>query len=982
MTNFATKIVFIILTLLQFIFCSTKLVAQDPYFETFSTDNGLPSSEVYFVLQDSTGYLWVSTDKGVARYDGYQFTTYTVDNGLSDNSTVYMYLDRKKRVWFASYEGGLSYWEHDSIKQFPLNKELIKLSLGNYISHLYLDNKDQLWLSSSYNKIFVADSKFKTIKRSPIFDKDRKENTVAYQIFNDGFLIDRLTLKPDTINTKKTTITNIDNTFYLRASSKMYTPSKRYNLEKKTDSEHFICYNKHLFQIKNKQIIKEIIYSSDVSGITYDSQNNLWVSVCFDGIYIYKDGDLSSIPTHILSGKTFGKVFEDKYGDYWLPCSDIGLLALRSIIFKSYNVSNAINNVISFAFDGNLLYYGTANNELFKGKVNNGKISVIKELILKEKIHSLFKRIIVNDDHSLWLTKTHSLHFDTCGNPIDTQSEMIPEDIIKLDDGRIAGVNADGFSIFKDGKLDTFHISKKINHSYCLYEDYHKTIWIGAFNGLFFYKDNQFNAYDTTNKYLHKRITVIKGFEQDIWVGTYHYGVNLIRGKNILRFSIANGLSSNFISDIFVENKNEIWITTNKGLNKIQFTDKERTKFIISIFDHDDGLPTNELNCIVKRDGIYYLGTKAGIVTFDTIIAEPSHTDIPLIIEKVRANGRDIIAKDYYHFNADENDITFFYKFINLKYRNRFQYHVQLTGAYNFDDTIPEPFYRFSSLSSGDYKLCITVLNQKKETINKPIYVSFSIEKPYYKKVWFIGNSFLLTGVILWILFRYILRKKRKKLKNKELLLTIQKKALRAQLNSHFIFNALNAIQLYILRNQNHEAQIYLAKFSDLLGRVLENIKHDYISLYDIIPSIELYIELEKLRLTNNLEYEIDIDPNIDLSSFYIPPMILEPFIENAIWERLSCKKSDRKLDVSIVAISENVIKCIIQDNGEIRVEFDRSKYKLEKNDADPFREINERIETLNDLTQKQISFTTSNINDDAGNFTGTIIEIIIPSFI
>ncbi|WP_405610060.1 tetratricopeptide repeat protein [Polaribacter sp. Asnod1-A03] len=157
---------------------------------------------------------------------------------------------------------------------------------------------------------------------------------------------------------------------------------------------------------------------------------------------------------------------------------------------------------------------------------------------------------------------------------------------------------------------------------------------------------------------------------------------------------------------------------------------------------------------------------------------------------------------------------------------------------------------------------------------------------------------------------------KQKGLKNEKDILSLKRDALRSQMNPHFIFNALNSIKLYIINNDAKLASRYLNKFSKLIRKILEGSNTRVICLEEELETMELYITIENIRFTNKIKYIVNVDEDINLQNVKIPPFVLQPFLENALWHGLSTKKDNKKIMLSVVNSQKGLVEIIIQDNG------------------------------------------------------------------
>ncbi|QTD38640.1 histidine kinase [Polaribacter batillariae] len=219
----------------------------------------------------------------------------------------------------------------------------------------------------------------------------------------------------------------------------------------------------------------------------------------------------------------------------------------------------------------------------------------------------------------------------------------------------------------------------------------------------------------------------------------------------------------------------------------------------------------------------------------------------------------------------------------------------------------------------------------------------------------------LIGGFLLMCLLAYFMYRTNKQQKLANNLLAL--KSMRSQMNPHFIFNALNSVNSFIAVNDERNANRYLSEFSVLMRSVLENSDEDFISLTKEVELLELYVKLEHNRFKDKFDYQINIDKNIDLDQFLIPPMLLQPYIENAIWHGLRYKKEKGNLEISINQKDAETISILIIDDGIGRKQSQELKTKNQlKQKSKGMSTIKNRIAILNDMYKDRISVEVSNV--------------------
>jgi sensor histidine kinase YesM len=208
----------------------------------------------------------------------------------------------------------------------------------------------------------------------------------------------------------------------------------------------------------------------------------------------------------------------------------------------------------------------------------------------------------------------------------------------------------------------------------------------------------------------------------------------------------------------------------------------------------------------------------------------------------------------------------------------------------------------------------------------------------------------------------------------------IEMKALRAQMNPHFVFNSLNSINKYILRNDQVNASRYLTRFAKLIRLILDNSNSKEVALSDELEALKLYIEMELLRFANKFTYEIIVDENVSTDTLQVPPLIIQPYVENAIWHGLLHKESNGRLLVLVRKSNDNMLQCDIEDNGIGRLKAIEIKSKsANANKSLGMKLTEERISILNQNTSLNASIEIVDLVNNSGDALGTRVIIKIP---
>ena len=204
----------------------------------------------------------------------------------------------------------------------------------------------------------------------------------------------------------------------------------------------------------------------------------------------------------------------------------------------------------------------------------------------------------------------------------------------------------------------------------------------------------------------------------------------------------------------------------------------------------------------------------------------------------------------------------------------------------------------------------------------------------------------------------------------------LEMKALKAQMNPHFIFNSLSSINWFILKNQTREASDYLTSFSRLIRMVLNNSEKQLIGLDEELKMLRLYLDMEQLRLQNSFDYKIEMMNNLDISEIYMPPMILQPFCENAIWHGLAHKPEKGLLTINF-NLSDNMLYCNIIDNGVGRKKAEVMKNKAGHTDKSMGIQITKsRLSLFNGSMHESEFYHIEDVRNEAGKIDGTRVTL------
>jgi LytS/YehU family sensor histidine kinase len=344
----------------------------------------------------------------------------------------------------------------------------------------------------------------------------------------------------------------------------------------------------------------------------------------------------------------------------------------------------------------------------------------------------------------------------------------------------------------------------------------------------------------------------------------------------------------------------------------------------------------------------------------------------------VLEDQRVILINELVSLDYDQNTLAFEFHGVTFRNPTSTQYFYRLIGLSNEWNSTNNTSVRFHHLNPGKYILELYALNrsgQPSETVSVP----FRIRKHFTQTTLFAIGVILVAMIIVATIILYFYNAQRARTKLQREIYLSEQKAMLAQMNPHFIFNALNSIQDFILDSDEKNANAYLVLFSSLIRKVLEASNKNYISLSEEIEMVKLYLQLEKFRFEGKFDYKVHVSNGINPEQIMIPSMILQPYLENAIWHGLVPKNKDGFLELNIE--KENSMGTVIKisDNGIGRERARQISRKRIQHTPMGMRNVEERIRLLNQLNRTNMSVSVIDLYGPGEEPAGTRVVLNIP---
>lgn len=443
-----------------------------------------------------------------------------------------------------------------------------------------------------------------------------------------------------------------------------------------------------------------------------------------------------------------------------------------------------------------------------------------------------------------------------------------------------------------------------------------------------------------------------------------------------------NGLANDYIYAIQPDRYGRIWISSNGGLSMIDA--KNNTCRNFSLSDNLQDLEFNTASCYTDQKGNLWFGgingmnmVEPNITPPDTFSPRPTLTQINVMNQPFESDT----AIPYLHkivLPYNKNFISLQFQTLNFSQTDKIVYKYYLedvdTGWIHTSQT---NLLNYTQLQPGQYTFHMMSANAGDIWCKNETTLQIIITPPWWQSWWFriLAISSFCAAIFYLISARIRSIRKQENLKYK--IIETEMKSLRSQMNPHFIFNSLNSINGFIIENKTHLASDYLTKFSRLIRLILENSKNETITLEKEIETLKLYLLMESLRFEDKFTYSVNVQADIDLDDINIPPLIIQPYVENAIWHGLLPKPQKGWVKIDITQNAER-LRISINDNGIGREQAQKNNAGRTKSNRSYGMEITQqRILTLH--PKNSIVIDDLKDRDDQPSGTRVTLHIYLP---
>lgn len=996
----------------------------------------LSSNIVTAIAQDENGMMWFGTRRGLNSFDSYTFEEYNQIDGII-NATITDIMPIGDTL-FVGTEKGLCIYNIRNKETTNYFSETDPLILPD--NHIYsfsepVNNRITICTKGGTSVYDLRTKKFYIPKINNYFP-DYEVRSVEYMEYDDSWWV----ATSNGLIRYQEENQSLRHFYSVKDVVETLSDNSLLSLHKIDDHRMFLgtsdglCMldieKNELRRINLAQLTNHQSPKLEISKIITFNDEEIMLSTYTDGLYIYNYKNNTA--THIskfdrrnaISDNYIFDVFKDDNGSIWVATftglnrfennlanfSTISVFKNGSVLSINYFIEMDSSNILvgtesgikafniedesiidfktyfkskenyfdslyvySFFLDvDSCLWVGTRNDGLFIYDIKKDVIINVAEKYQIDRLnHAVVREIVRDEFDNMWVStnqglccidlndKSHVFYNNDRNNdktiPYDDVFDlMLADDVLYVTTG-------DGLAIYQYDTDDftTYHLPDSLTE-----KDIVKN------NGLF---------------------DIVDGGDGRYYIGSYSNGM-LAFSPDTKTFKTSKREDSfaMMIYAILPDNNGFLWASTSKGVMKYDLQTKETR-----MYDVTDGLQGSEFtpNAFLRSsNGYVFFGGFNGFNYFKPNEIKLEVRIPKVIISKIQTNAgkkiRYLNHGDTIHLSYNENSFEISFATLNLLRKNMVNYSYMMD---NYDDEWM--FYKsnhryvdYNKLRPGTYTFKLKVSNEVNIWMDNPLELTIIIHPAWYQRTWFKIMMILITALAIYMIIRQRTKiraqkmEQRRKISELEVqMVQLKQKTLQLQMNPHVIFNTLNSIQQYIINHDAYKAVAYLTSFSRLMRKILNNSNERYIPLSDELEAVNLYLELESMRLGNRFNYEVIVDTELDINNIEIAPLIIQPFVENAIIHGLMPKKENCLLKIEVSKFAEEKLLCVVEDNGVGRQYSEKMKEKSGGTHKSYGMSITRRrLEMLSKISNEDFSVEIIDLYNDENQPEGTRVNIII----
>ena len=946
--------------------------------------DGLPTARINRLIQDSKGFIWIATDLGVCRYDGIEMEYFTRNDGLASNQVFQIFEDGVGRIWFLAFKASPCYYWQGEITVF----EDWERSIDEYAVRIFHAADGGIWLSSTQHYLKIAPD-------LQLVWQSGEDDPVAHGIVDlskdrQVFLFQNKVELRD--QGQKTDL-------LLSHQGKFFGSHLHQHSENEFWAFHVGDPSYQItFSPPSIQVHPPLAEMIRAEGKGWAIGNEAGMPVVLQGGLRRVVPSWFQLPEQAreyLLHQGIGNMIEDRNGDLWVSTRSKGIFLFSKQALRAVDVPNPDllpgKKVEALEVDdAGRVWLGTANGQL--GVWEKGSLRSIPVVNRDGFVNPCYDILMLSDGRVACGFNRGILLIDEQGNyhnfRIDnnkTLLELPGGALVKSGGLRLFEFGLEGLSyrspgpngavvldapdppIFEGDLVDSLEIGPT-----CMANEAGGGIWLGTPRGLYLREGNSRRYFGDEFPELGAEIRALAVDEEGrLWIATFGEGLVCLDGEKVRKWGKKDGLISEFCYAVMIEGT-QLWLGTNRGLQQLSLEGGGIT--FARTLTMRDGLPSNEVNCIVGMDSILFLGGPEGLTLVYPAALTSERPEVPVYISSLTVEGNPLPLSDTVALDHRPDDLKI--SFLGLDYFSGGElfYGYRLLPHEENWNTGRQRTVSYAGLGPGTYTFEVETLDNSSPQKDAPTRLWIHIPPAWHQLLWVrillgvLGAILLLGGML------FLSKAVSRRANLKRQLIEVEQKALRTQMNPHFIFNSMNVIQGFIAQKDLLKANQYLSIFGQLIRMTLKQSEKGWIKLEEETAFLKLYLKFEMARFPDEFDYELEIEGDLRNLDPYIPSMLLQPLIENSIRHGFQGMDRRGRIEISL-CLEEGRIAARVEDNGIGRAAALRLKEDLDRSRKGMgISNTRERLALLARDLKEPTVFEVIDIPDKQGG--GTRIEL------
>ncbi|MCW3465541.1 sensor histidine kinase [Chitinophaga nivalis] len=948
----------------------------------YTTENGLPANMVYCVYRDHKGFLWFGTDKGLVMYNGIRFETLTTFDGAPDNEILAIREDGLHRLWIHTYKGGLCYYQHRTFHTTENTPFLRAIDTGTPIGVLNAEPDSSVTIINRDQLEFIS-IKEQRSRRYQLADIRKKTSA--------GYLLHIRKITPALFQLQMTDMDIIMDTAAHILQVKPFSGASRVKPLFSQDQTYMVLNNAIVTpQQALVHTIRPGTFTAAGISACYRTGSDLLLATFDQGLFINQQPP-------VFTNCRISGITQDIAGNFWITTLNNGIYYIsQSAVHNNVRQPGYTGQIKYAAADAGTLYFTTDNNNLYRYRqqqlscifsyTKNGnaatKMSQEPGITLKRgSYHSFY-----NEDHVI-IENVHAPILRVQLNKISKS----PDRDIKYEGTGIKSVinNSDGIYLLQSGVrifriaarswqaspvtvFETLPVNGNAQRIYNMASDSAGHIW--------------FNTSDTVYKIVGNTNIPQPQFKGISFKRFYIFGNCLVGITHNNKLVICQDLAGNghvytlpeqncIWNRIYKLDARHLLLSTNNLCRLLTLQPAHPQQPYVLTAVENPFIPAQAAYICADSLSCYFFNEgKITTIPKARIFAPPPPPDV--FFTHINVNGR-LLPVTTGHISVpyrDAGNITLFFSALSFYSRHiRYEYSISGNGAQHWQTATSEAINLLMP-GYGEH-----VVKIRARTLSggycQPVLLLLTVERPFWAQPWFVVlllvAALALLLLLLHVIMQYFMRRRELAHATEIRFMKSEYKALTALMNPHFVFNSLNNIQGLINNEDKRLANEYLRVFADLIRQNMHNIAKGLIPLQKEIDLLHNYLKLEKLRFGDALNYLIEVDTKLDTLFISVPPLLVQPLVENAIKHGLLPKQSPDSLVHIRMYLQGTLLHIAVQDNG-VGIHHARPN-PSPLHESFALENIRQRIEQLKRIHNMHIALRITAIEDENDTPQGTI---------